>query len=116
VRFKTIYRAQTTPVDTFVSNRFGLHDMHGNVWEWVEDAWHANYDGAPADGAVWAGGDANLRVLRGGSWRMGAAALRSAHRHSRQPRHRSDHVGFRVARTVDAAEGTAVASAASCEK
>ena len=116
VLFKTLYRAQTTPVDTFVPNRFGLHDMHGNVWEWVEDAWHADYDDAPADGAVWTGGDANLRVLRGGSWRMGAAALRSAHRHSRQPRHRSDHVGFRVARTVDTAEGAAVASAAPGEK
>ena len=42
--------------------------MHGNVWEWVEDAWHPNYQGAPHDGSVWQGGDTSLRVLRGGSW------------------------------------------------
>ena len=42
--------------------------MHGNVWEWVEDAWHSSYQGAPADGSVWQGGDMSLRVLRGGSW------------------------------------------------
>jgi formylglycine-generating enzyme required for sulfatase activity len=42
--------------------------MHGNVWEWCEDNWHADYNGAPEDGSVWPGGDASLRVLRGGSW------------------------------------------------
>ena len=58
---------KTVEVGSFPANRFGLHDLHGNVWEWVEDAWHPNYHGAPVDGSAWQGGDAQ-RVLRGGSW------------------------------------------------
>ncbi|MNC90935.1 Serine/threonine-protein kinase pkn1 [compost metagenome] len=78
--------------------------MHGNVWEWVEDAWYPNYEGAPADGTAWDGGEADMRVLRGGSWRMTGSALRSAHRYRRQQRHRGDQVGFRVARALAAGE------------
>src|SRR5262249_449287 len=58
----------TAPVGSFKPNPFGLHDMHGNVWEWVEDNWHPHYQGAPTDGSVWQGGDSSLRVQRGGSW------------------------------------------------
>ena len=60
--------SKTVEVGSFPANRFGLHDLHGNVWEWVEDNWHPNYQGAPIDGSVWPGGDVSLRVLRGGSW------------------------------------------------
>ena len=59
---------QTVPVGSFPPNAFGLHDMHGNVYEWCADPWHDNYEGAPTDGSVWDGGNTSLRVLRGGSW------------------------------------------------
>ena len=59
---------QTAPVGSFSPNKFGLYDMVGNVWEWTEDCYHANYQGAPADGSAWTSGDCTLRVLRGGSW------------------------------------------------
>ena len=59
----------TAPVGSFVANAWGLHDVHGNVWEWVEDCSHENYEGAPGDGSVWtSGGNCGRRVLRGGSW------------------------------------------------
>ena len=61
---------KTQPVGTKKPNAFGLHDMHGNVEEWVEDYWHPNLRGAPADGSPWVqNGDAKFRVIRGGSWR-----------------------------------------------
>ena len=61
--------AQTAPVGSFGANAWGLHDMHGNVWEWVEDCWHENYAGAPSDGTAWTSvGNCSERVLRGGSW------------------------------------------------
>ena len=71
---------QTAPAGSFRANVFGLHDVHGNVWEWVEDCWSGNYLGAPADGSAWESGDCSRRVLRGGSWFniRGASVLRSA--------------------------------------
>jgi formylglycine-generating enzyme required for sulfatase activity len=70
------------PVGSFAANAFGLHDMHGNVWEWVEDCWHDSYAGnPPADGSAWtAGGRCNLRVVRGGSWDSHPQNLRAANR------------------------------------
>ncbi|MEB3825989.1 formylglycine-generating enzyme family protein, partial [Phormidium sp. CCY1219] len=63
------YRKKTTPVGNFPPNAFGLQDMHGNVWEWCQDTWHANYNGAPSDGSAWDwGGDSGYRMRRGGSW------------------------------------------------
>ena len=59
---------QTAPVGSFEPNAFGLHDVLGNVWEWVEDCWNDSYAGAPADGTAWTSGDCRRRVLRGGSW------------------------------------------------
>ena len=64
-----VYREKTMAVGRFPGNDFGLHDVHGNVWEWVEDCWHVDYEGAPEDGSAWVtGGDCSRRVLRGGSW------------------------------------------------
>ena len=90
---------RTVEVGSFPANRFGLHDMHGNVWEWVEDAWHSSYQGAPADGSVWQGGDVSLRVLRGGAWSLQPDVLRSAFRF-RHPSLRLYNFGFRLARTL----------------
>ena len=91
-------RQQTTPVGIFMSNAFGLSDVHGNVWEWVEDCWNASYLGAPSDGSAWTSGDCSRRVLRGGSWLDAPRFLRSAHRSSSSTANRDVNIGFRVAR------------------
>ena len=95
-------RGQTTPVGTFVPNAFGLYDVHGNVWEWVEDCWHNSYRRAPNDGVAWTvGGDCGRRVLRGGSWNNSPRYQRSAERYGRTTEYRLHDAGFRVARTLD---------------
>jgi formylglycine-generating enzyme required for sulfatase activity len=88
---------QTHQVATRLRNPFGLFDMHGNVWEWVEDHWHENYEGAPTDGSAWLTGDNNARrVLRGGSW-DNDDGLRSADRsYGFNPVNRVSFYGFRV--------------------
>jgi formylglycine-generating enzyme required for sulfatase activity len=92
---------RTTEVGSYPSNAWGLNDMHGNVWEWVEDCWNASYQGAPADGSVWATGDCCRRVLRGFSWiDILAENLRSAVRLRNNPEVRTKVIGFRVARTL----------------
>ena len=93
-------RKKTTPVGSFPANAFGLHDMHGNVGEWCDDAWNANYNGAPNDGSAWLTGDTALRVVRGGSWNDEAEDLRSASRTRVSPANRGHALGFRLARTV----------------
>ena len=91
----------TAPVGSYAANRFGVNDMIGNVWEWVQDVWHDNYNGAPGDGSVWAaGGDPARRVLRGGSWDVNPQNLRSAYRDRSSPDNRNDSTGFRIARTL----------------
>jgi formylglycine-generating enzyme required for sulfatase activity len=98
---------RTAPVGEFPANAFGLHDMHGNVWEWVEDTWHDNYRGAPVDGRAWIeGGDAYRRVVRGGSWISAPQSLRSAARYRYSTDHRDDDAGIRVGRTLSARAGT----------
>jgi formylglycine-generating enzyme required for sulfatase activity len=94
------YRQKTVEVGSFKPNAFGLHDVHGNVWEWVEDCWHDNYQGAPTDGSAWTPGDCSRRVLRGGSWGDFPGTLRSALRDGRTPVDRESYGGFRVARTL----------------
>jgi formylglycine-generating enzyme required for sulfatase activity len=91
---------KTAEVGGFPANGWGLHDMHGNVWEWCEDSWHNNYEGAPEDGSAWRGGVQSLRVLRGGSWGSGPQVLRSANRYRYYPDSRDSYIGFRVARTL----------------
>ena len=89
----------TAPVGSFEPNPFGVHDMHGNVWEWVEDCWNGGYAGAPTDGRAWRSGDCTQRVLRGGSWGL-PRYLRSAYRNRFTSGNRKFNNGFRVARTL----------------
>ena len=88
----------TYPVGYFeVANNFGLYDMHGNVAEWCLDAWHKNYEGAPADGSAWErGGNPNYRVVRGGSMMSPAAQTRSAYRRAFSADFKNFAYGFRV--------------------
>ena len=91
---------RTAPVGTFSQNGIGLYDALGNVWEWVEDCWNDSYQGAPSDGSAWETGDCGRRVIRGGSWSVRPAGLRSAVRGSVETGFRGSSVGFRVARTL----------------
>ena len=90
----------TAPVGSFAPNAFGLYDMHGNVFEWVEDCWNNTYSGAPADGSVWRSGDCAWRDLRGGSWYLYPRDLRAALRSWDASGFRYYGYGFRVARTL----------------
>ena len=95
---------EIAPVGQFAPNPFGLYDMLGNVWQWVEDCWTESYVGAPIDGSAARNGDCKKRVLRGGSWSNLPVFLRSAAR-SRGAADGSDfdysnYSGFRVARSL----------------
>ena len=92
--------AFTSPVGSFPPNQFGLYDMLGDVMDWTEDCWNANYSGAPTDGTAWRSGDCGLRVVRGGSWDMDLSGARSANRRPIQTATRNTTLGFRVARTL----------------
>lgn len=93
-------RQQTLPVGSFKPNAFGLYDMHGNVWEWVEDCWHKTYANAPTDGTAWLDTDPSFRVIRGGSWHNESELVRAAVRFQRNIHVQFDTLGFRVVRTI----------------
>jgi len=95
----------TAPVGSYEANAFGLYDVLGNVWEWVQDCWNGNYQGAPNDGSAWQSGDCSSHVLRGGSWDNYPGGLRSAHRIRASDHDPANYkirpiYGFRVARTL----------------
>ena len=90
----------THPTATKKPNSFGLYDVHGNVFEWVQDTWHVDYKGAPGDGSAWVnGGDQARRVLRGGAFFLLPGVLRSAIRIHYAPVIRYNNTGMRIART-----------------
>ncbi len=91
---------QPTQIGRFSANPFGVHDMAGNVAEWIHDCFHESYDGAPADGSVWEGGDCTHRVVRGGSFHSAPPGIRSQARGKRRPNDTYDTVGIRVVRHV----------------
>ena len=91
---------QAAAVGSFQPNGFGLHDMHGNVWEWVQDCYKDTYASAPSDGRAPPDVPSCFRGMRGGSWPNSPQVLRAAHRYKGPPNGRGDSIGFRVARTL----------------
>jgi formylglycine-generating enzyme required for sulfatase activity len=90
----------TSPVGRFPANAFGVHDMLGNAWEWVEDCWNEGYAGAPEVAAPRLSGSCAERVFRGGAWNSPPSTLRSAYRDRGSKEERHENVGFRVARSL----------------
>ena len=94
---------QTSPVGSFAANAFGLFDMHGNVWEWVEDCWHYSYEGAPTDASAWTTGcdGSTGAVVRGGAWHSYPRDLRAAFRLWSRPSNRDANNGFRLVQDLN---------------
>ncbi|HEY1147066.1 MAG TPA: formylglycine-generating enzyme family protein [Pseudoduganella sp.] len=87
-------------VGSFAANGYGLHDTSGSVWEWVADCWHTSFKDAPSDGRSWEAPPCTVRVIRGGSWREGAAYMVASTRFKYDASVRHSQNGFRVARNV----------------
>ncbi len=96
------YIKRAVPVASYPANAFGLHDMHGNMWEWMADCWHWNYEGAPNDGSAWMGTDSacERHVMRGGAWHGAVSYMRSAYRFRFPKEARSGGLGFRLAHDI----------------
>jgi formylglycine-generating enzyme required for sulfatase activity/tRNA A-37 threonylcarbamoyl transferase component Bud32 len=103
----SLIRRTTSFVDIFPANPFGLHDLHGNVWEWCADYQHDNYVGAPSDGSAWrVDGDPSQCILRGGAWGCSPQVCRSTARHWAPANYRSNKIGFRVVSELPATQKT----------
>lgn len=102
--FNTNSAGRTQPVGTKKSNGLGLHDMSGNVWEWVQDCWHDDYQDAPTDGSAWLepnGGNCGMRLRRGGAWTNPPMSLRASLRNWYSADTRSILIGFRLAQDIE---------------
>jgi formylglycine-generating enzyme required for sulfatase activity len=94
-------KGKTVEVGSYAANGFGLRDMHGNVWEWVQDCWHDTYENSPINGESWETNCQELRrILRGGGWSSNPSIARAADRNGGAPGVRDDYSGFRLARTL----------------
>ena len=93
-------RDTTANVGLYQPNAFGLYDMHGNVWEWVQDCWNEGYQGVPTDSTAWTEGTCDRRVSRGGAWNSSPRQLRSAYRGRSKADARVTVMGFRVVRKL----------------
>ncbi|MGC2457544.1 MAG: formylglycine-generating enzyme family protein [Gallionellaceae bacterium] len=98
--YKANSKGRTHPVGQLAPNAWGLYDMSGNVWEWTQDCYNGNYNGAPADGSAWKSGNCGRRMLRGGAWYDDRANLRAADRNDDGTGDRINNNGFRVVRTL----------------
>ena len=94
-------RGFSVVVGSYPPNAYGLHDVHGNVWEWVEDCRNPNYSGAPTDGSPWTKGDCSMRILRGGAWDVEPVYIRSASRYWNYVSDRLIYHGLRVASDLE---------------
>jgi formylglycine-generating enzyme required for sulfatase activity len=94
----------TSPVGSFPANAFGVYDMSGNVYEWVQDCFADSYTDASFDGSPYLGGDCDRRRIRGGAWYSDPGRIRSSYRAYQSPEQRDYVIGFRVVREVSAAE------------
>lgn len=95
------YLRKTQPVGQYEPNAFGIHDMHGNVYEWVEDCWNEDHSGAIGDGSARTDGNCKFRVMKGGSWVTHGYQTRAAARIRYVTDYRYDDYGIRIARTLN---------------